>query len=139
MVCSRRWPRIAWRKRRMHPRTVLVPVLRKDRSEARTLTTALAELHVIGVSLDWESVFAGRGARQVELPTYAFQRERFWPEVSMALGSRDTEAADSVDARFWEAVEREDLQALAQALDIDGEAPLSHGAAGAVGVSPQQP
>ncbi|WJD95170.1 type I polyketide synthase [Streptomyces antimycoticus] len=107
------------------PGTVLVPVLRKDRSEARTLTTALAELHVSGVSLDWESVFAGRGARQVELPTYAFQRERFWPEVSMALGSRDTEAADSVDARFWEAVEREDLQALAQALDIDGEAPLS--------------
>ncbi|GAA3354209.1 hypothetical protein GCM10017744_011070 [Streptomyces antimycoticus] len=107
------------------PGTVLVPVLRKDRSEARTLTTALAELHVNGVSLDWESVFAGRGARQVELPTYAFQRERFWPEVTMALGSRDTPAADSVDARFWEAVEREDLQALAQALDIDGEAPLS--------------
>nr|AUO16400.1 polyketide synthase [Streptomyces sp. IMB7-145] len=107
------------------PGTVLVPVLRKDRSETRALTTALAELHVSGVSLDWESVFAGRGARQVELPTYAFQRERFWPEVSMALGSRDTAAADSVDARFWEAVEREDLQALAQALDIDGEAPLS--------------
>ncbi|MBU3871670.1 acyltransferase domain-containing protein, partial [Streptomyces sp. 4503] len=107
------------------PGTVLVPVLRKDRSEARALTTALAELHVSGASLDWESVLAGRGARQVELPTYAFQRERFWPEASMALGSRDTAAADSVDARFWEAVEREDLQALAQALDIDGEAPLS--------------
>ncbi|WP_211831235.1 type I polyketide synthase [Streptomyces indonesiensis] len=105
---------------------VLVPVLRKGRSETRALTTALAELHVHGVSLDWKSFFAGRGARQVELPTYAFQHERFWPEVSLTLGSRGASAAvDSVDARFWEAVEREDLQALAHALDIDGEAPLS--------------
>ncbi|MEV6134390.1 type I polyketide synthase, partial [Streptomyces violaceusniger] len=106
--------------------TVFVPVMRKDRSEAQALTTALAELHVHGVSLAWESVFAGSGARRVELPTYAFQRERFWPEVSIPVGGRDTSGAvDSVDARFWQAVEREDLEALAQALDVDGETPLS--------------
>ncbi|MFF5587888.1 type I polyketide synthase [Streptomyces hygroscopicus] len=106
--------------------TVLVPALRKDRSEARALTTALAELHVHGAPLEWESVFAGRGARRVELPTYAFQRERFWPEVSLSLTGRDTSGpVDSVDARFWEAVEREDLESLARALDVDGEAPLS--------------
>ncbi|MEU5274756.1 SDR family NAD(P)-dependent oxidoreductase, partial [Streptomyces hygroscopicus] len=106
--------------------SAVVPVLRKDRPEAQALTTALAELHVHGGSVAWETVFAGRGGRLVELPTYAFQRERFWPEVSITLGGWDTAAAvDSVDARFWEAVEREDLEALAQALDIDGEAPLS--------------
>ncbi|MFE5118927.1 type I polyketide synthase [Streptomyces sp. NPDC056669] len=106
--------------------TVFVPVMRKDRSEAQALTTALAELHVHGVSLAWESVFAGSGARRIELPTYAFQRERFWPEVSIPVGGRDTSGAvDSVDARFWQAVEREDLEALAQTLDVDGETPLS--------------
>ncbi|MBI0292987.1 SDR family NAD(P)-dependent oxidoreductase, partial [Streptomyces sp. PRKS01-29] len=106
---------------------MLVPVLRKQRPEAGALMTALAELHAHGGAVNWESVFAGRGADKVELPTYAFQRERFWPEVSAAGGVRDagSAAADSVDARFWEAVEREDLEALAEALDVDGNAPLS--------------
>ncbi|MFH8808729.1 type I polyketide synthase [Streptomyces hygroscopicus] len=106
---------------------MLVPVLRKQRPEAGALVTALAELHAHGGTVNWESVFADRGAGHVQLPTYAFQRERFWPETSAAGGGRNagSTAADSVDARFWEAVEREDLEALAEALDVDGNAPLS--------------
>ncbi|OPF65788.1 hypothetical protein VT50_0238000, partial [Streptomyces antioxidans] len=66
---------------------VLVPVLRKDRPETRVLTTALAELHVHGVPVDWERLFAGRDARRVELPTYAFQRERYWLEALTSFAS----------------------------------------------------
>ncbi|WP_344599101.1 SDR family NAD(P)-dependent oxidoreductase, partial [Streptomyces violaceusniger] len=102
--------------------SVVVPALRKDRPEPQALTTALAELHVHGVTVDWKHLFSGRGARKVELPTYAFQRQRYWLENSgRATGGS---AADSVDARFWEAVEREDLGALAEALDIDGTGSL---------------
>ncbi|EXU61656.1 polyketide synthase, partial [Streptomyces sp. PRh5] len=102
--------------------SVVVPALRKDRPESQALTTALAELHVHGVTVDWKHLFSGRGARKVELPTYAFQRQRYWLENSgRATGGS---AADSVDARFWEAVEREDLGALAEALDIDGTGSL---------------
>ncbi|WP_436847347.1 type I polyketide synthase [Streptomyces buecherae] len=106
---------------------VLVPVLRKERPEAAALMAALAELHAHGATVGWESVFAGQSAGKVELPTYAFQRERFWPEVSASGGGQNSgsTAADSVDARFWEAVEREDLEALAEALDVDRDAPLS--------------
>ncbi|MBO3679553.1 type I polyketide synthase [Streptomyces sp. NEAU-YJ-81] len=106
---------------------MLAPVLRKQRPETGALVTALAELHAHGGAVNWESVFADRGAGHVQLPTYAFQRERFWPETSAAGGGRDagSTAADSVDARFWEAVEREDLEALAEALDVDGNTPLS--------------
>ena len=39
---------------------------------------ALAEVWVGGVDVDWVAVFGGSGARRVGLPTYAFQRERFW-------------------------------------------------------------
>nr|WP_268255269.1 type I polyketide synthase [Streptomyces phaeofaciens] len=57
---------------------VFVPVLRGDRAEGLTSASAVAAVHVRGVPVDWAALFAGRGARQVELPTYAFQHERYW-------------------------------------------------------------
>jgi acyl transferase domain-containing protein/acyl carrier protein len=51
---------------------------RRDRDEEVHLVNALARAHNAGVSVDWQAFFAGRGARRVELPTYAFQHEHFW-------------------------------------------------------------
>ncbi|MEU7267884.1 type I polyketide synthase, partial [Streptomyces albidoflavus] len=62
---------------------LFVPVLRKDREETIALLSALGRLHVHGGEVDWAAFFAGAGlqGQPVELPTYAFQRERFWPEA----------------------------------------------------------
>ncbi len=52
--------------------------LRSGRGEARALLRGLAEVWAAGAEVRWERAFEGTGARRVELPTYAFQRERFW-------------------------------------------------------------
>ncbi|KOX12592.1 hypothetical protein ADK67_47155 [Saccharothrix sp. NRRL B-16348] len=57
-------------------RTRLVPTLRRDQSERRTLLEAVARLHVSGVAVDWTAILP-RG-RRVPLPTYPFQRTRHW-------------------------------------------------------------
>ncbi len=57
---------------------VLAPALRAERPEAQTLLSALSQLWTRGVEVNWHAAFAGSGARRVELPSYAFQRQRFW-------------------------------------------------------------
>ncbi|MFF3755441.1 SDR family NAD(P)-dependent oxidoreductase, partial [Streptomyces sp. NPDC002018] len=71
---------------------VLVPVLRKDRSEELAAVTAWARLHVWGVSLDRTAVFADTGAARVDVPTYAFQHRWFWPAGPLG-GTGDMRAA----------------------------------------------
>ncbi|MET9606160.1 type I polyketide synthase, partial [Streptomyces sp. NPDC006512] len=95
-----------------------VPVLRAGRGEAETAVTAVALAHVRGVEVNWQGLCAGSGAGRVELPTYAFQRQRYWLQMA---GTTRTGAADEVDSRFWDAVEREDLESLAATLDMDDE------------------
>ncbi len=56
----------------------LIPAQRRHQPEATALVTALAQLHTAGADVDWAAVFAGRGARRIPLPTYPFQRRRYW-------------------------------------------------------------
>ncbi|MGA5629854.1 acyltransferase domain-containing protein, partial [Streptomyces cellulosae] len=60
--------------------TLLLPSLVKNLDETHALTRATAELHVNGTPVDWQAFFTGRGntPRRVDLPTYAFQRRRYW-------------------------------------------------------------
>ncbi|MFJ5676387.1 type I polyketide synthase [Streptomyces sp. NPDC093097] len=60
------------------PAPLVLPTLRRTRPEADALLDTLAALHAHGVPVGWRAVFAGRGGRRVALPTYAFQRRRFW-------------------------------------------------------------
>ncbi|MFF2732925.1 polyketide synthase dehydratase domain-containing protein, partial [Streptomyces sp. NPDC058008] len=66
------------------PDVLAVGTLRRDEGGMGRLLTSMAQLWVRGVDTDWSPFFEGAGAgagataQRVDLPTYAFQRERFW-------------------------------------------------------------
>ncbi|MFB7091607.1 thioester reductase domain-containing protein, partial [Streptomyces sp. NPDC056296] len=64
------------------PGTRALALQRRGRAEPHSLVQSLADLHLTGVSVDWEAFYAPSGARRVPLPTYAFQHQRYWVEAS---------------------------------------------------------
>ncbi|MQY15476.1 3-ketoacyl-CoA thiolase [Streptomyces sp. RB5] len=70
--------------------TVAVPSCRKDRPEPDTLLTAVANLHVTGARVDWPAYFAATDAHRIDLPTYPFQRTRYWMTAPTTPATADT-------------------------------------------------
>ncbi|GAB3152773.1 hypothetical protein GCM10027258_54360 [Amycolatopsis stemonae] len=96
----------------------VVAMLHASRDERESVLAALAELHVRGGAPGWTALLDG--AHRVDLPTYAFQRERFWLTAPESAAVGDVGADD-----FWSAVDRQDLEALTSTLDVPSETPLS--------------
>ncbi|MGB3440118.1 MAG: beta-ketoacyl synthase N-terminal-like domain-containing protein, partial [Actinophytocola sp.] len=96
------------------------PLLRRGRDEVGTVLAAVAGAHVRGVDVDWAR-FAP-GGRRVPLPTYPFQRARYWIDPPATGG-------DPIEGRFWSAVESGDAATVAETI---GAAP--DGLDGVVGV-----
>ncbi|WP_344599137.1 polyketide synthase dehydratase domain-containing protein, partial [Streptomyces violaceusniger] len=79
-------------------RVTAVGSLRRDEGGLERFVTSLAEAYVGGASVDWSTAFRGRGARQVELPTYAFQHQHYWIETpSSAVGDVTSAGLGSAD------------------------------------------
>ncbi|WP_298799749.1 type I polyketide synthase [uncultured Pseudonocardia sp.] len=93
--------------------TIAVASLRRDRnSEPEGAVEAAARLFVSGVDIDWAAVNGvalDPPARPVRLPSYAFQRSRFW---------LDTGAPPAVDSGFWESVRSGNGAGLAAQLGV---------------------
>nr|BCB14676.1 type I polyketide synthase [Streptomyces spiroverticillatus] len=98
-----------------------VPLLRGDRGEEEALTAAAATLHVRGVPLDWSAVTAPWQGRRIDLPTYPFQRRRYWWENDTPAAGTGGAHADTGEPAFWDAVRRGDADTLATALHTDGD------------------
>ncbi|WP_329340038.1 SDR family NAD(P)-dependent oxidoreductase [Streptomyces sp. NBC_00663] len=106
------------------PELLFAPVLRKDRSEASAVLEALAGVYVQGHGVDWAAYLAPFGPRRVELPTYAFQRERFWVELGRPESGASSVVRDAEGSGFWEAVERGDASEVAGLLALPGDESL---------------
>ncbi|MFI9411467.1 type I polyketide synthase [Nocardia gamkensis] len=67
-------------------RCTVVAAARRGADEAGQLTAFLAAAHAAGAEVDWRPLFAGRAPRRVALPTYAFQRQRYWLPPTDGIG-----------------------------------------------------
>jgi acyl transferase domain-containing protein/NADPH:quinone reductase-like Zn-dependent oxidoreductase/NADP-dependent 3-hydroxy acid dehydrogenase YdfG/acyl carrier protein len=71
--------------------------LRRNEGGMQRFLLSAAEAHVHGKALNWESLFDNTGARRIDLPTYAFQRKRYWMDLgagSVDAGSLGVAAAE---------------------------------------------
>ncbi|MEH0652525.1 SDR family NAD(P)-dependent oxidoreductase [Streptomyces scabiei] len=77
---------------------VVTGTLRRDDGGRARFLAAVGELYVHGVRVDWRAAYAGWRTRPADLPTYAFQRRRYWLEDSAApqgdMASAGLAAAD---------------------------------------------
>ncbi len=75
---------------------VWLPSLRPGHDDWQQMLTSLGELFVNGVPVDWAGFDAGYTRRRLPLPTYPFQRERFWLETTKLAGQRPSAALAAV-------------------------------------------
>lgn len=79
-----------------------LPDRREGGSELAYLLGAVARLWTAGVEIDWAGFYQGERRRRVPLPTYPFERKRFWVEpgsgsVAMPAALPESKAADLAD------------------------------------------
>ncbi len=81
----------------------LLPSLRRGQADWTVMLQSLAALYLGGVRIDWEGFDRGYGRRRLVLPSYPFQRRRFWfreidPGQSIAAPQPARGGADDRDA-----------------------------------------
>ncbi|HEV2634959.1 MAG TPA: SDR family NAD(P)-dependent oxidoreductase, partial [Actinocrinis sp.] len=99
------------------PTPVVTGTLRRDEGGPVRLLASLADAHVRGVTVDWSAVLPT--GQRVSLPTYAFQRQRYWPKPAPAGRRTGEQSASAEESAFWDAVTGGDLGALTQTLAVD--------------------
>ncbi|MFI7671292.1 type I polyketide synthase, partial [Nocardia sp. NPDC049526] len=63
----------------------VVALARRGHADRSTVLGGVAGLFVAGAEVDWAGFYAGSGAQRIDLPTYAFQHERFWLDAKQVL------------------------------------------------------
>ena len=69
--------------------------LRRNEPERANLLASFGGLWAAGHPVDWTRLFASDSYTRVALPTYPWQRERYWPELA-PVGERASVAATSL-------------------------------------------
>ncbi|MFI8950967.1 type I polyketide synthase [Streptomyces sp. NPDC053750] len=100
----------------------VVGTLRREAGGLERMLTSAAEAYVRGVPVAWETVLEEAGPSAVDLPTYAFQHQRYWLDAPLPA-SADTHQ-DDWERTFWQAVDAADGRALTELLALPPDASL---------------
>lgn len=86
-----------------------MPQAREDQSELADVLKALGQLWQAGIAVDWDAFHAGERRRRLILPTYPFERKRYW------VGDDEHATAAAVEATV------EDTQARTERAEAGGD------------------
>jgi acyl transferase domain-containing protein/acyl carrier protein len=64
------------------------PSIRRSKRDNEQMAETLAELYLRGVPVNWDAYESERGRRRVTLPTYPFERQRYWLDARTGKTSR---------------------------------------------------
>ncbi|MEU4626873.1 SDR family NAD(P)-dependent oxidoreductase, partial [Actinoplanes sp. NPDC023801] len=110
---------------------VTVACQRRQRDDAGTLADAVARLYTEGAAVRWDTWYDRAATRPVDLPTYAFQRERYWLGDPAAGTDAGPVPGNAAEQHFWSAVAGGDLDTIASDLEF-AAGPVSREALGSV-------
>ncbi|MER6922248.1 SDR family NAD(P)-dependent oxidoreductase, partial [Streptomyces spiralis] len=77
--------------------TAFVALLRRERDEARELLGGVGAVWARGGDVAWPEVLGGRDTGYLDLPTYAFQRKRYWLDVPASAGDLASAGLEAVE------------------------------------------
>ncbi|WP_323179267.1 type I polyketide synthase [Streptomyces longwoodensis] len=96
----------------------VVATLRRGQGDLTRFLRSVADAHTRGAPVDLARTLDGRPTTWVDLPTYPFQRQRYWPEPDSTAAADTT---DPAEADFWQAVENDDVTGLTESLGVGAE------------------
>jgi acyl transferase domain-containing protein len=73
----------------------------ESRPESESVFEAAARLWLAGAELDWTGLHADSSPRRIPLPTYPFERERYWVEPAAAALTEAAASNRSSDVKDW--------------------------------------
>jgi acyl transferase domain-containing protein len=103
--------KLARQRVRLTPDEVIISTMRNSKDidhDSQYLTTAIGKLWMAGAEIDWSGYYDGEKRRRVSLPTYPFERRRYWIEagggVEEGRGSRANGKGEYPEASRVEAM-----------------------------------
>jgi len=100
---------------------IFLPSIRPNVDEWQQILSSLGQLYVQGVKVDWSRFYQKYVHQKLLLPTYPFQRQRYWVETAKNGHQRNSlVASEETSNQFFHLSNEVEIEAVAQKLKETG-------------------